>query len=59
MSMSIRANIVFEVFKQVAPSEIPSDHFDIPLNYSLESRKEAQKILTRPKKRMVLANMLI
>lgn len=59
MSMSIRANIVFEVFRQVSPSQIPAGHFDIPLDYALETRKEAQKILVRPKKRMVLANMLI
>ena len=59
LSMSIRANLTFKVFKKLNAKDVPRDHFDIPSEYKLEARKVAQKILTHPKKRMLLANLLV
>ncbi|CAG9310293.1 unnamed protein product [Blepharisma stoltei] len=56
ITMSIRAVVTFTKF-QLLPSG--SENFvEIP-NYSIQSRKVAQKTLTCPKKRLFLANLVV
>ena len=60
LTMTIRANITFKEFSKINdPASLPAEHFSIPADYKLESRKVAQKILERQKKRVLLANVLL
>jgi ankyrin repeat protein len=54
LTMTVKAVVTFEKFQIIddpAPLNLP--------NYSVQSRKTAQKILTCPKKRLFLANLVI
>lgn len=54
LTLSVKAVVTFDKFQTLSDPKA----LDLP-NYSFESRKKAQKILTCPKKRVILANLVI
>ena len=54
LTLSVKAVVTFDKFQNLTDSKA----LELP-NYGFESRKKAQKILTCPKKRVILANLVI
>mmetsp|Transcript_22827 Transcript_22827/g.53350 ORF Transcript_22827/g.53350 Transcript_22827/m.53350 type:complete len:669 (+) Transcript_22827:383-2389(+) len=57
VNLALRAIVHCEAFETKQPGALSQDLFEVPGNYHLVPRCEAQKTLSRSKKRMLLANL--
>lgn len=57
LNLAVRALLNFEAFELLPAFSFPQDVFEIPKDYEWVTRREAQKTLSRTKKRMLLAHL--
>lgn len=57
LNFAVRANVLFESFELRHPGEISPEVFNVPRDYVWLPRREAQKTLSRAKKRLLLAQV--
>jgi len=59
LNLALRATVHVEACTLVDPGTLSDDLFEVPADYKLVPRREAQKTPNRAKKRMLLANLIM